>query len=113
MRSVWGCTPASSAATEITNSARVSGRSIVTPAPRATRARRLVGSRCAGVAVAVEHGGERLDGSSLFGGELPWHLDVEGHEQGAAVDAAVRHAHRLARRGPRRDTDRHTLTVEG
>src|SRR4051812_42780575 len=107
MRKVCGCTPASSAATEITNKALLSGFSIAAPS---TRARAGLQRRAR---IVREHRSQRLDCAALLVGEFGGHLHVDRDKQRAAVDAALGHTERLVRRCARRDLDRDALTVDG
>src|SRR5215472_17215441 len=110
MRRVCGCTPASSAATEMTYSAR-SSRSIVAPPllcicfSKQTRAR-IVGE-------CLRQAFDRL---ALVMIQVDRDLHVDGDEQVAglvafAVDALAADTQHLAGRRPGRDAHRH-LTVE-
>src|SRR4029079_8129627 len=76
MRRVCGCTPASSAATEMTYSALVSAIG----APAVGLLREQLRSR-----VGVEHAGQRLDRVALVLVEGVRHLHVDRDEQVAAI----------------------------
>src|SRR5215468_10154382 len=104
MRNVCGWTPASSAATEITYSARTSdsiGRPPVVRRGEQRRAR-----------VFVERIREVLDRLALRARQIDRYLHVDGDEQVAALrlavarDSLAAHAQHLAARCPGRDSDR-------
>src|SRR3954466_8983133 len=99
MRSVCGCTPASSAATEMTNTA-------------------CVGSRNWDIAhlIGVHRIAQRLCGAALVFRHRLRDLDLQCDEQVAralgCLDAPAAHTHRRARLGPGLDVDLHRATVE-
>src|SRR5688572_14646095 len=100
MRRVCGWTPASSAATEMTNTA-------------------WVGSRnwdIAHLVRAVHRDAQGLHGASLLVGHRLRHLDLQRDEQVAGarggLDAAAAHAHRRARLGSGLDADLHRRALE-
>src|SRR5947208_12004733 len=103
MRRVWGCTPASSAATEMTYRPflRPSGIS-----DSQVRSRGFLGRL-----------GQRLHSVALLGRELGGHRHLGGDEQvtGALADgdAAALDAEGAARARPRRDAQRDRTPVEG
>src|SRR5262249_47949627 len=83
MRNVCGCTPASSAATEITYSARSLSVGGIT-SPLLVR-----GAEQRGARVLVEHLGESLDGVALLVVQPHRHLHVDGDEQVAGLVLSV------------------------
>src|SRR4051794_2464871 len=109
MRSVWGCTPASSAATEITYTARVRRSFIrVTSTPSHPE----VGPR--GV---LRCGSERFDRRLLLLGQLGRHGHLDGDEQVpptalAVVDPAALHPEDPARAGAGGQAQRHRVALD-
>src|SRR6185369_3686016 len=104
MRRVCGCTPASSAATEIMYNALASLSIALPPVLRTCEQARA--------RILVEHGRERFDGFALLARQIDGHLDLDRHEEVAARAVAVGahtltpHAQHLAARRSRRDPHR-------
>src|SRR6476620_6258350 len=101
MRRVWGWTPASSAATEITYTARVRLFIALSPTSDPQVSPRRVGGRRR----------ERLDGGSLFLRQAVGHRHLDGDQQvTAALAAEVKppalDPEDLARAGARRELQR-------
>src|SRR3954454_8866627 len=113
MRSVCGCIPASSAATEITYTAVVRFRAVMAFPPAA---RSPVGSRVHG-----SRGGQLFDGHPLFIGQLRGNINLDGDDQvagcravplGADGDALALDAVARPARGARPEAQRHGGAVD-